>query len=74
MTKEKVALIIAKTKVRAFPPFLLNYFLFSFLSGLMQFLPYILYCKDVVKPYYIRNVHRVKEKHLFADVLQSSSS
>ena len=36
-------------------------------------LPYLLHCKDMVKPYYIKGVHRVK-KHLFAHVLQSSCS
>ena len=37
-------------------------------------LPYLLYCKDMVKPYYIKGVRKVKKKHLFADVLQTSCS
>ena len=40
-------------------------------------LQYLLYCKDIVKPYYIKGVHRVKKlkkKHLFADVLQNCGS
>ena len=34
----------------------------------------LLYCKDMVKPYYIKGVQSVKKNHLFAYVLQSSCS
>ena len=41
---------------------------------LFKVLAYLLYSKYMVKPYYVKGVHRVKIKHLFADVLQSSCS
>ena len=36
--------------------------------------PYLFYCKNMVKPYYIKDVHRVKRKHLFDDILQDTCS
>ena len=37
-------------------------------------LPYLLYCKAMVKAYYIKGVHRIKKRHLFVDVLQNICS
>ena len=32
-------------------------------------LPYFLYCKDMVKPYYIKGVHRVKCSQMFYKIV-----